>query len=338
MLAVLVVLVTALDRVLLGVHYPSDVTVGVLTGVGLVLASYAGYVGWNPPDPTEVDDPDVDPTHPPGDLMPFLTRWDDDHSRPKFTSALRDVVVRAVLPAVALFGVIVGFGFLLKGPLYSFSKWENGINRWFQDGRTETGETITKFMSMIGNTEYVIAVGVIVCAIVWWRTKEWWFAVVPLIAISLQATVFVIATTVVGRDAAHRRAARPHPADVELPQRARRCLDRALRLVRPDGDPHLQRRRAPGGHRAVHRGAAARVVRPALPRRAPRVRHRVGILNGVVCALLAWNYLRREPASGTSSSARSRGASRPTRPLRPARSASGRTSTRRRPRCPRPRG
>jgi membrane-associated phospholipid phosphatase len=63
-LAVLVVLMTALDRVLLGVHYPSDVTVGVLTGVGLVLASYAGYVGWNPPDPTEADDPDVGPTHP----------------------------------------------------------------------------------------------------------------------------------------------------------------------------------------------------------------------------------------------------------------------------------
>ena len=61
-LAVLVVLVTAFDRVLLGVHYPSDVTVGILTGVGLVLASYAGYVGWNPPDPTEADDPDIGPT------------------------------------------------------------------------------------------------------------------------------------------------------------------------------------------------------------------------------------------------------------------------------------
>jgi membrane-associated phospholipid phosphatase len=60
-LASLLVLVTAVDRVLLGVHYPSDVTVGVLTGVGLALASYAGYVGWNPPDPTEADDPDVGP-------------------------------------------------------------------------------------------------------------------------------------------------------------------------------------------------------------------------------------------------------------------------------------
>jgi membrane-associated phospholipid phosphatase len=58
-LAVLLVAVTVLDRVFLGVHYPSDVTVGVLTGVGLALASYAGYVGWNPPDPSEADDPDI---------------------------------------------------------------------------------------------------------------------------------------------------------------------------------------------------------------------------------------------------------------------------------------
>jgi membrane-associated phospholipid phosphatase len=62
-LAVVVVLVTALDRVLLGVHYPSDVTVGVITGVGLALASYAGYVGWNPPQPRQANDPDVGLTH-----------------------------------------------------------------------------------------------------------------------------------------------------------------------------------------------------------------------------------------------------------------------------------
>ena len=27
--------------------------------MGLALASYAGYVGWNPPHPTEADDPDL---------------------------------------------------------------------------------------------------------------------------------------------------------------------------------------------------------------------------------------------------------------------------------------
>jgi membrane-associated phospholipid phosphatase len=62
-LAVAFVAATALDRVFLGVHYPSDVTVGVLTGTGLALASYAGYSGWNPPHPTHVHDPD-DPEHP----------------------------------------------------------------------------------------------------------------------------------------------------------------------------------------------------------------------------------------------------------------------------------
>lgn len=43
-----VVVLTSLDRVFLGVHYPSDVTGGVLFGAGLVVASYLGYLGWNP--------------------------------------------------------------------------------------------------------------------------------------------------------------------------------------------------------------------------------------------------------------------------------------------------
>ena len=51
-----VVVVTALDRVFLGVHFPSDVTAGVLMGSGLALASYAGYRGWNPAHPTDLPD------------------------------------------------------------------------------------------------------------------------------------------------------------------------------------------------------------------------------------------------------------------------------------------
>ncbi len=42
--------------------------------------------------------------------MSFLTRWDDDTSRPSFGSALRDAVVRAVLPGVGVFAVIVAIG------------------------------------------------------------------------------------------------------------------------------------------------------------------------------------------------------------------------------------
>ena len=113
-------------------------------------------------------------------MAEFLSRWDDE-SRPSFTDALKDLGLRAVLPAFVLFGVIVGFGFLLLGPWYQFADSENGVNRWFQDRRTETWNSVTHVMSTIGNTEYVIGVGVVVCAIIWWRTRRWWYAAVPMI-------------------------------------------------------------------------------------------------------------------------------------------------------------
>jgi membrane-associated phospholipid phosphatase len=43
------VVLTCLDRLFMGAHFPSDVVAGVLLGCGLSLASYAGYVGWSPP-------------------------------------------------------------------------------------------------------------------------------------------------------------------------------------------------------------------------------------------------------------------------------------------------
>jgi len=51
----LVIVLTAADRVFLGVHYPSDVLAGVLLGCGLALASYLGYVGWSPVAPPETE-------------------------------------------------------------------------------------------------------------------------------------------------------------------------------------------------------------------------------------------------------------------------------------------
>jgi len=54
------VVLTALDRVFLGVHYPSDVLAGVLFGVGLATASYIGYLGWNPQSPDEPPPPEGD--------------------------------------------------------------------------------------------------------------------------------------------------------------------------------------------------------------------------------------------------------------------------------------
>lgn len=46
------VFVTCADRLFVGAHFVSDVTAGVLLGCGLTAASYAGYTGWSPTEPT----------------------------------------------------------------------------------------------------------------------------------------------------------------------------------------------------------------------------------------------------------------------------------------------
>lgn len=226
--------------------------------------------------------------------MSFLTRWDDDTSRPSFGSALRDAAVRAVLPGVGVFAVIVAIGLFIMGPLRDFEA-ENAVSRWFQDRRTPLGESITKVMSMIGNTEYVIAVAVLVALVVLWRTRQWWFAVVPLVAISLQALVFFFTTLLIDRE-------RP---DVEK-------LD--------DSPPTSS---FPSGHTGAATGLyftlalmALRIRQPALravvvtvcllvpccvgSARLYRGMHHVSdvlvaLVNGIIAGLLAWNWLRRDP-------------------------------------------
>ncbi|ROS75336.1 phosphatase PAP2 family protein [Cellulomonas sp. PhB143] len=44
---------TCLDRVLVGVHFPSDVVAGALLGAAVSTASYVGYRGWNPAPGTD---------------------------------------------------------------------------------------------------------------------------------------------------------------------------------------------------------------------------------------------------------------------------------------------
>lgn len=231
--------------------------------------------------------------------MSFLTRWDDDPSRPGVREVLRDVAVRAVLPGVVLFAAICAVGWVIMEPLRGFEA-ENDVNRWFQERRTPTGEAITNVMSMIGNTEYVIAVGVLVSLVVLWRTRAWWFALVPVLAISLQATIFVIAAYVVGR---------PRPTVERL-------------------DPTPPTSSFPSGHVGASTALyvsfvlmATRLPNPVVRRvvitlcvlaplavsfaRLYRGAHHitdilVGIVNGTVCALLAWGYLRRDPGKGQS--------------------------------------
>lgn len=229
--------------------------------------------------------------------MAFLTRWQEDTTRPTGREAGRDLVVRALAPVLLWWLAVVGMGWLITdGPLNDLSASEDSVNTSLESARTSWWDAVTLFFSWTGATVSIIGVCLVVVALVWWRTRQWWFATVPLIAISLQAMVFFFTTLLIDRE-------RP---DVEK-------LD--------DSPPTSS---FPSGHTGAATGLyftlaflALRIRNPALRRvvvgvcvaipllvataRLYRGMHRVSdvlvaIVNGSVAALLAWCWLRRSDA------------------------------------------
>jgi undecaprenyl-diphosphatase len=234
----------------------------------------------------------------------FVHRYELDSSRPAAGSALRDVALRVLAPAVVLFALIVGLGLLIMGPLDNLP-WEDDLSKSVAAGRTETLNAVTMVWSRMGNTEIVIGVCVIVVALVWWRTKQWWYAVVPAIAIAVQASVFVAATTLTDRKRPAVEHLDPAPPTSSYPsghmgastalyltfalmaQRIERAWLRRLVTVVCAVVPLLV------GYARLYRGMHHLVD------------ILVGMVNGIVCALLAWNYLRRR-TSGADATDRAR--------------------------------
>jgi undecaprenyl-diphosphatase len=222
----------------------------------------------------------------------FVHRYELDSSRPSVGSALRDFAVRALAPALVLFAAIVGVGFLIMGPLGGLPA-ENDLSKSVASGRTELMNSVTMVWSHIGNTEIVIGVCVIAVALIWWRTKQWWYAVVPAIAIAIQASVFVAATAIADRPRPAVQHLDPAPPTSSYPSGhmgASTALYLTFALM-------AQRIETAWLRRLV---TAVCVIIPLLVgyARLYRGMHHlldilVGMVNGIVCALLAWNYLRR---------------------------------------------
>lgn len=201
--------------------------------------------------------------------MAFLDRYDLDRTRPDAATVRRDLVVRVLLPGIVLFGILTGLGFLLKGPLGSLAASEERINTYLVDHRTPLWNAITDVWSHIGNTEYVIGVCILLVALIWWRTKEWWYAVVPGIAISVQAAAFVPATNLVDRPRPTVPHLDPAPPTSSFPSGhvgAATALYGTLAMMAQ----RIQNRPLrPIGHGDLRRHSPSRGVCPPLPRDAP---------------------------------------------------------------------
>ncbi len=227
--------------------------------------------------------------------MAFLTRYDVDTRTPRARDALRDVAVRAVAPAVVLWLVVVAFGWMLvDGPLRSLGRAEEQVNDAVAADRTPTWTTLSEYFSLIGSTPVIIGVCLAVCLAFWAVTRRWWLALVPLLAITLQSIVFVTSAYVVGRDRPTVKMLDDSPPTTSYPsghESATTALYLSFMLL-------ALRIRQPALRWVL---VALCALMPALVfyGRLYRGMHHVtdlvaGIVNGLVCAGLAWGYLRRD--------------------------------------------
>ncbi len=243
--------------------------------------------------------------------MGFVHRYEEDTSRPSGRQAWRDLAVRTLAPALALWAVVVGVGTVIVGPLGDPAA-EDAVVQDLAAGRTPTLDTLTSVWSNIATTEAVIAAGVVTIALLWWRTRQWWFTVVPAIAVSVQTSVFLTAALVVGRE-------RPdvEPLDIAPPTSsypsghvgASTALFVTLALL-------SRRIRRPALRSLATVGCLVVPFLVAYARLYRGMHHPsdvvVGALLGLACAWLGWRYLRRDDdAAGSPSrlSDRSRGRS-----------------------------
>lgn len=214
-------------------------------------------------------------------------------------AATRDLLLRALAPGIVVWLAITGFGEVLIGPLKGWNHSESDLNRSLQDGRSPTWDSVTAFWSHLGNTEIIIGLCVFAVAVVWWRTRRWWFAVIPAIAISLQATIFVTASAVIGRprpDVPHLDQAPPTSSYPSGHAGASAALYTSLAIMATTIErPWLRR---------IVIGVCAVIPFLVAYARLYRGMHHlsdvvVGALNGLVCAILAayWLVQRRRHTS-----------------------------------------
>ena len=225
--------------------------------------------------------------------MSFLRRYERDTTAPTVTQARNDLGRRTLRPAGLLWLANVSVGWVIVGPLDSLPA-EEVVNEELAEERTALMNDVTQVGTNIGGTHFLILACVVVVAAVWWRTRHWWLAVVPAISLSVQSAVFTTASFLVGRgrpDVEHLDVSPPTSGFPSGHTGASTAFYLAVALL-------AQRIRRPGLRWTM---TALCVVIPLLVgfSRMYRGMHFLsdviaGLVNGVVCAWLAWRYLRRD--------------------------------------------
>jgi undecaprenyl-diphosphatase len=227
--------------------------------------------------------------------MTLLTRYRDDQTAPTILAVGRDLIVRALLPALALFTVGLGVGWVLVGPIGS-SQAEDQLSVLAQSVRTPVLDSVALTASLIGSVNGNAMICIVSVAVVWIISRRWWLAALPAVALTLHVMVHIATSTLVARP-------RPHVETLDI------------------GQPTTS---FPSGHMGAttaqllvlllflfHR-VQSRLLRAVVTvlvttyllvlgwSRVYLGMHHIsdvlwGAVNGVACGLIAWLFLRRDP-------------------------------------------
>lgn len=223
-----------------------------------------------------------------------MTDWLDRYNTsfiPTKGQAARDIVVRALLPMLVLLALNYGVGY---GIVHSWEGWhfEDAVNAALQSGRTPDLDTAARVASAIGSAPGNIGACIVFMALVFWRTKRWWVALLPGLALSLEAIVHAVTSVVVNRtrpQVEHLDAAQPTASFPSGHVGASLAQILILFFLAAALQSVLARS-------AVVLVGVGFVMLLAFSRLYLGMHHVsdvvVGLLNGIVCACLAWGYLK----------------------------------------------
>ncbi|WP_234983344.1 phosphatase PAP2 family protein [Demequina sp. NBRC 110053] len=101
-----------------------------------------------------------------------------------------------LLPTTILWLAVVGTGLLIVDVI---ALDERAVSDAFVEARTDTLDSVSAVISEMGNTQVLIATCLLIVAFIWWQSRQWWFAIVPALALGLEALVFLTSSLVIGR-------------------------------------------------------------------------------------------------------------------------------------------
>jgi membrane-associated phospholipid phosphatase len=112
----------------------------------------------------------------------------------------RRLLRAVVLPAMALYVLLIAVGLLLAHPLARAVAGEDAVDRGLVAQRTPRWTSITGVVQTLGGTGMVIGTMLVAALVLRLVFARWREAVTLVVAVSLEAVLFVLTTLVIDRD------------------------------------------------------------------------------------------------------------------------------------------